>query len=154
MQIKNHGFTLIELMLVIAIISILASIAIPNYQIYLKRAKISEAFVLVTAITQTIGEYYSYHGQFPQNNQVTNLPDNLKGQYVKNIQIENGAIHLSFNKSLENATLTLRPAIIVVSPPSNILLWVCGYATGIKGTTIIGENKTDIKQEYLPSICL
>jgi len=151
---KNHGFTLIELMFVIAIIGILASIAIPDYQNYIKRAKISEAFILATVLTKTIGDYYSYHGRLPKNNQVTDLPDNLRGQYVKSMQIENGAIHLNFDESLNNATLTLRPALIIGYPSPNTLLWVCGYATAIKGTVIFGENKTDLEPKYLPSICL
>jgi type IV pilus assembly protein PilA len=56
MQTKNHGFTLIELMLVVAFIGILAAVAIPNYTDYLKRAKVSEAFILASSISKTIAD--------------------------------------------------------------------------------------------------
>ncbi len=154
MQTKNHGFTLIELMFVVAIIGILAAIAIPNYVDYLKRAKISEAFILASGLTKTIADYYSYYGKLPPNNQASHLPENLGGQYVKSMQIENGAIHLKFDQSVDNGTLTLRPAIIIADPPSNTLIWVCGYARALEGTRIFGENQTNIEQKYLPPICL
>jgi type IV pilus assembly protein PilA len=128
MQTKNHGFTLIELMLAVAIIGILAAAAIPNYSNYLKRAKISEAFILASSLTKTISDYYSYHGKLPKNNQTAELPENLGGQYVKSMQIENGAIHINFDQTLNSATLSLRPAIVTAYPPTNALTWVCGYA--------------------------
>ncbi len=64
---KSYGFTLIELMFVIAIIGILAAIAIPQYTDYMKRAKVSEAFILSTTITKAVTHYYAYHGRFPKN---------------------------------------------------------------------------------------
>jgi type IV pilus assembly protein PilA len=159
MQIKNtqnNGFTLIELMFVIAIIGVLAAIAIPNYVNYLKRAKISEAFILTSGITKTITEYYSYYGKFPENNEVVYLPkaQQLNGQYIKCIQIKNGAIHLTFKENLDNVTLSLRPAIVANYPPTNTLIWICGYATAMENWTVIGNNQTNIKPEYLPNTCL
>ncbi len=151
----TYGFTLIELMFVISIISILAAVAIPNYANYLKRAKVSEAFMLTGGITKTIADYYSFYGKFPKNNQVANLPkpQDLSGQYIKSIQIENGAIHVLFKQNMGNATLSLRPAVVNSYPPTNILVWVCGYAA-MEGWTVVGENKTDIESVYLPRICL
>jgi type IV pilus assembly protein PilA len=153
---KTDGFTLIELMFVITIIGILAAVAVPNYVNYLKRAKVSEAFILTGGITKTIVDYYSYYGEFPKNNEVAYLPkpQELGGQYIKSIQIENGAIHLTFNQSLDNATLSLRPAIVTSYPPTTTLIWVCGYAPTMENWTILGKNKTNIKSEYLPLVCL
>jgi type IV pilus assembly protein PilA len=162
MQTKTHGFTLIELMCVISIIGILAMAAIPSYTDYLQRAKVSEAFMLASSISKTIADYYSYHGKLPKNNLAADLPapENLGGQHVKSIEIENGAIHMNFDsferdkKTPASVTLTLRPAIVVAYPPTNALIWVCGYASAIKGMIVIGDNKTDIEQKYLPSVCL
>jgi len=159
MQTKNQGFTLIELMLVVAIIGILAAVAIPAYTDYMRRAKVSEAFMLASSLTKTIGDYYAYHGKLPKDNHVVGLPEPqaLGGQYVAALQIENGAIHVDFQNALrdnEMAMLTLRPAIVNAYPPNNALTWVCGYAEAVEGMTLIGDNKTDIDPKYLPKACL
>jgi type IV pilus assembly protein PilA len=159
MQTKNRGFTLIELMIVVAIIGILAAIAIPPYTDYLKRAKVSEAFLLASSLTKTIADYYAYHGSLPENNEVVELPEpeNLGGQFVENMQIENGAIHVIFQEGqsdIGTTTLTLRPAIVNANPPTGVLTWVCGYADAVEGMTLVGDNKTDIAPEYLPMVCL
>jgi type IV pilus assembly protein PilA len=157
MPTKNHGFTLIELMIVVAIIGILAAVAIPAYTDYLKRAKVSEAFILASSLTITIVDYYAYHGKLPQSNEAAELPkpENLGGQYVESMQIENGAIHVTFQEGVSDngSKLTLRPAIVITYPPTNALTWVCGYAKAVKGMTLIGDNKTDLAPEYLPSNC-
>ena len=159
MQTKNSGFTLIELMMVVAIIGILAATAIPAYTNYLKRAKVSEAFLLASSLTKTIADYYAYHGKLPKNNEAAELPEpkNLSGQYVESLQIENGAIHVIFQEEqsdIGTTTLTLRPAIVNANPPTGVLTWVCGYAEAVKGMTLVGDNKTDIASKYLPIACL
>jgi len=158
MQTQNQGFTLIELVYVMAMIGILAAVAIPAYTDYMKRAKVSEAFMLASSLTKTIGDYYAYHGKLPKDNHVVSLPEPqaLGGQYVAALQIENGAIQVNFREDarLDNATtLTLRPAIINAYPPSNALIWNCGYAKAVEGMTLFGDNKTDIAPQYLPGVC-
>ena len=155
MPSKNHGFTLIELMMVVAIIGILAAVAIPTYSDYLKRAKVSEAFILASSLTKTIADYYSHHGKLPKNNEDAELPEpeNLAGQYVKSLQIENGAIHVAFVDDYFGI-LTLRPALVMSTPPTNALTWVCGYAKAVEGMTLVGDNKTDIEPKFLPKVCL
>jgi len=156
MQTKNNGFTLLELMFVVAIIGILAAVAIPAYSDYIAKSKVSETFILASNLTKTIGDYYAYRGTFPKDNQAVDLPEpkRLGGQYFESIQIENGAIHaMNFYGFEKGTVLTLRPAIVDAYPPSGAITWVCGYAKVPEGMTIIGENKTKIETKHLPRVC-
>ncbi|NJO15050.1 MAG: prepilin-type N-terminal cleavage/methylation domain-containing protein [Thioploca sp.] len=152
----HYGFTLIELMLVISIIGILAAVAIPAYQNYIKASKVAEGLVLVSSIEMAVADYYSYRGKFPLNNRAAGLPnpEKLRGKYVNRIEIENGAIHLTFDESIEGGRVTFRPTIAAVYPPTNALVWVCGYQPVLANMFAIGENKTTLDKSYLPTICL
>ena len=72
---KHKGFTLIELMIVVAIIGILAAIAIPQYQNYVARAQVSEALVMASGAKTAVAEYYMINGTFPQSNSEAGLPN-------------------------------------------------------------------------------
>ncbi len=85
MKNTQKGFTLIELMIVVAIIAILAAIAIPAYQDYLIRAQVSEGAVLSDGAKTAVAEFYSNHGHYPLTNQSAGLPTNatsINGKYV------------------------------------------------------------------------
>ena len=73
---------------------------------------------------------------------------------MNSIEIENGAIHLTFNESIEGGKVTFRPAIVAAYPPNNSLVWVCGYQPVLENMFAIGENKTTVSKSYLPEICL
>jgi type IV pilus assembly protein PilA len=152
---RQQGFTLIELMIVVSIIGILASMAIPNYNDYIKRAKVAEAIYLSMGITKSIADFYAFTGRLPVDNAEAEIPpaEWLKGNYVAQIKIENGALHIQFNEDTGLGLLSLRPAIVAAYPPSGYLTWVCGYASVPLGMNLLGEDKTTVERHLLPHSC-
>lgn len=152
------GFTLIELMVVVSIIGILASISLPSYQNYIRRAETVEALSLVTTIREEVTQYYQERLAFPENNKAAGVPEPefLIGLKVSKIEVQQGAIHVTLghgaSKPLHGKILTFRPATVIGSPTSPIS-WLCGYTQPVKGMQPIGENKTNIDMPYLPSAC-
>ena len=175
----NHkGFTLIELMIVVAIIGVLAAIAIPQYQNYVARTQVSEALVLASGAKTAVAEYHSTTGEWPINNEVAGLaePTEIKGKYVKALSIgkfttgdeEVTVITAEFG---EDAHRKLQGAVegegallhLVGSNEGGSISWVCiggdDWAPGDgvydgDGVVIdgIGEGGDGIT-DYLPSSC-
>ncbi len=158
MKTKSKGFTLIELMIVVAIIGILASIAMPAYQDYTMRAQISEALTLVGEVKADIREYYKYNGSFPKDNTAAGVPapKHLIGNYVKQVTVRDGAVHVELgnraNSQLYGKTISIRPLVVKGSPESPIS-WGCGHAAPPKGMRAMGENRTDVADRILPAPC-
>jgi len=154
----TKGFTLIELMVEVAILGVIASMAIPTYQDYIIRAQISEATGLADSVKKSITEYYQTHQRFPADNAAAGVPapQYLIGNFVRAIQVENGAIHITLghriNAHVIDKVLTLRPATVIGSPTSPIS-WLCGYAEPIPGMQGAGENKTNMLPLYLSPAC-
>jgi type IV pilus assembly protein PilA len=145
MKSMQKGFTLIELMIVVAIIAILAAIAIPAYQNYLIRSQVSEAMVLTGGTRTAVAEFYSNHGTWPTSNESAGLPTNatsISGKYVKSVTITNGVIKAAFNS---NANAAIQSETFELSPSANggSFQWTCSPSDS--GTTV--DNK------YLPSSC-
>ena len=89
---KQKGFTLIELMIVVAIIGILAAVAIPQYQNYVARAQVAEGLALASGAKTAIAEYRSNTGRWPADNEAAGLavdPLDISGKYVKFITVNN-----------------------------------------------------------------
>ncbi len=113
MKIKQQGFTLIELMIVVAIIGILASIAIPSYMDYTVRAQITEGLVLSAGAKVASIEYYLENGDWPNNNVKAGLANHndIKGKYVRSVRVNKEVIVIMFgndaNKVISNKKLTL-----------------------------------------------
>ncbi len=152
-----HGFTLIELMFVIVIIGILASVAIPNFIAYRDQAFITEALTMTGGIRQFVGEYYAYKGIFPANNKILGMqkPEHYPGKYVKSVTVENGALHVQFSgkSRFPDEMLTIRPALPEAYPQGNLVVWLCGYAEPAEGMMAFGENRTSIDKRFLSNVC-
>ena len=133
----QKGFTLIELMIVVAIIGILAAIALPAYQDYTKRTHVSEGLTLAGGAKASVTEYYSSQGNFPSNNSSAGLAaaTDIKGNAVTSVTVTNGKITIAYNgKVTNNATLELSP-----TTGAGGVQWSC------KGGTVIAK--------YRPSNC-
>ncbi|EMS3344699.1 pilin, partial [Neisseria gonorrhoeae] len=94
MNTLQKGFTLIELMIVIAIVGILAAVALPAYQDYTARAQVSEAILLAEGQKSAVTEYYLNNGIWPENNGDAGVasPTDIKGKYVKSVTVTNGVV--------------------------------------------------------------
>lgn len=138
MKAIQKGFTLIELMIVIAIIGILAVIALPAYQDYTARAQVSEAFALAEGQKAAVVEYYADKGAYPSSNTAAGVAvaDKITGKYVAKVNIGgDGVITATMKKDNVNAalsekTLTLKPTASVdaTSAANNpgSFTWECG----------------------------
>jgi type IV pilus assembly protein PilA len=147
------GFLLLEFIISLFIISVLCVIAIPIYQTYLVRAKMSEVISLTGDVKFRIAEYYSYYGHFPANSDLFDIV--TSGSSVGDISINSGAIVAKFrpeNEKLKDFSLSVRPALAGNEQPK-VIRWTCGYAQPPAHFIIQGENQTDIPPDYLVSTC-
>ncbi|HHO0384648.1 TPA: pilin, partial [Neisseria gonorrhoeae] len=104
MNTLQKGFTLIELMIVIAIVGILAAVALPAYQDYTARAQVSEAILLAEGQKSAVTEYYLNHGIWPKDNTSAGVASSssIKGKYVQSVTVANGVVTATMNSSNVN----------------------------------------------------
>lgn len=152
------GFTAIEMMVVIAIFAILATMAIPSNMARIVREQIVTAIPLADIAKTPIAASWKLEKTLLADNESAGLPQHNKivNNYVSAVLVENGAIHMTFGNKAHNVikgkTISMRPAVIEESQVVPVT-WVCGNAKAPEQMTVMGVNKTDVAPEYLPYIC-
>ena len=151
MNTVQKGFTLIELMIVVAIIGILAAIAIPAYQDYTIRAQVSEGLALAAAAKTGIAESYAQTGQAPATRTIagmTALATDTSGKYVLSVEVVNGRIDITYgnnaNRTITNEVLSLTP----YETPDHSVAWRCSNAAQPVGTALLGTAGAGVIAAY------
>jgi type IV pilus assembly protein PilA len=161
MKAVQKGFTLIELMIVIAIIGILAAIAIPAYQNYTIRSQVTEGLSLADGWKTAISEFYAQNGSFPSGATTAGSATTIvaagasQGKYVGSIGVNTGGqIVITYsgtqvNSKLSGLKLDLSPGL----DTNNDVVWICGTATVPTGVTAGTADASTVSAQYLPSSC-
>ena len=147
MKKVQQGFTLIELMIVVAIIGILAAIAIPAYSDYTIRAQVSEGLNLSAGAKAATTEFYQDRGGWPANNEQAGIAaaTGIQGNYVSQVAVANGVITMSYSATdPQGANSAIGTATLILSPVTNAgsVDWNC------EGGTTLSANP-----QWLPAAC-
>ncbi|HEZ4556177.1 TPA: pilin [Neisseria meningitidis] len=162
MNTLQKGFTLIELMIVIAIVGILAAVALPAYQDYTARAQVSEAILLAEGQKSAVTEYYLNHGIWPGGNSDAGVASSseIKGKYVEKVEVANGVITAEMKSSGVNKEIQGKKLSLWAKRQAGSVKWFCGQPVtrdanntddGVTADAAANGKKIDTK--HLPSTC-
>ncbi|HEZ6502178.1 TPA: pilin [Neisseria meningitidis] len=162
MNTLQKGFTLIELMIVIAIVGILAAVALPAYQDYTARAQVSEAILLAEGQKSAVTEYYLNHGTWPKNNTSAGVASSstIKGKYVEKVEVKNGVITAEMKSSGVNKEIQGKKLSLWAKRQDGSVKWFCGQPVtraaanaGTDEVTAATPDTDKINTKHLPSTC-
>ncbi|ENW2453823.1 pilin [Neisseria gonorrhoeae] len=161
MNTLQKGFTLIELMIVIAIVGILAAVALPAYQDYTARAQVSEAILLAEGQKSAVTEYYLNNGKWPKNNDEAGVASSgeIKGKYVESVTVTNGVVTAKMKSDGVNKEIKNKKLSLWARREAGSVKWFCGRPVqrtdkandDVTDDATAGNNKIDTK--HLPSTC-
>ncbi|EPI8007851.1 pilin [Neisseria gonorrhoeae] len=159
MNTLQKGFTLIELMIVIAIVGILAAVALPAYQDYTARAQVSEAILLAEGQKSAVAGYCPNNGKWPENNGdagVASSPTDIKGKYVESVTVEKGVVTAKMKPSGVNKEIQGKKLSLWARRENGSVKWFCGQPVKrdkADADTVTADANGKIDTKHLPSTC-
>ncbi|ENW1657347.1 pilin, partial [Neisseria gonorrhoeae] len=158
MNTLQKGFTLIELMIVIAIVGILAAVALPAYQDYTARAQVSEAILLAEGQKSAVTEYYLNNGEWPKDNASAGVASASKiiGKYVKEVKVENGVVTATMKSDGVNKEIKGKKLSLWGRREDGSVKWFCGQPVkraNADNDDVAKDDANGIDTKHLPSTC-